>query len=576
MVEEVRVPVTIVPRPSRRGSLVLTLVALVGLVIPGTVLAVRPPVVPIDIQLLNVSDWHGQLDPVNVTGVGNVGGAAAISAYWAADRLANPNTLTLTAGDDVGATPPLSNYFDDVPAILSERLMGIQVGTFGNHNFDAGLGRLQDQIDLAAVNDGSEVGSPFGYVSANLQNRDANISGVQDYRIFTVGGVKVAVIGITNPEAPGLVTPGNFGTIVVTDPVKAALKARNAAKDAGAEVIVVITHMGVTGFDNGVPFGPLIDFANAVNAKTTKVDVILGDHTDVKWSGTIKGALVQENASKGVSYAKTAISVDPNTRRVISSSVTFVTPLSGAVTADPAITAMLSPYRTSLAAIFDGKIATATGRFPRAGSPSVERSGESALGDLVADAIRLRYGVDFSLYNGGSIRQPLPSSYVPLDLSLDRTDPAPYDIVVGDIYAVLPFGNSVVTRNVTGAQLWDAIQNGVSRTNWNGTRCVGADGRFPQISGFKFTFTCTASSNSGIVTSITLSDGTTAVPDSANSLYTFATSNFVNAGGDFYSMFVDGQGVTRDLDAKVLLDYVDALDTISPTLDGRITGTLAP
>jgi hypothetical protein len=89
--------------------------------------------------------------------------------------------------------------------------------------------------------------------------------------------------------------------------VKATLKARNAAKDAGAEVIVVITHMGVTGFSNGVPFGPLIDFANAVNDHNTKIDVILGDNTDVMWSGRIKGALVHENASKGVSYGRSGV-----------------------------------------------------------------------------------------------------------------------------------------------------------------------------------------------------------------------------------------------------------------------------
>lgn len=569
-------PLSVAPRPARRGPLALALLALLGLAIPAGVLAAKPVVTPISIQLLNVSDWHGQLDPVSVTGVGNVGGAAALSAYFAADRIANPNTLTLTAGDDIGATPALSNYFDDVPAILAERMMGIQVGTFGNHNFDAGLGRLQDQINLAgAATSVDAPGAPFQYVSANLRNRDANISGVSDYAMFDLGGVKVAVIGVTNPEAPGLVTPGNFGTIEVIDPVKAALKARNAAKDAGADVVVAITHMGVNGFTGGEPFGPLVDFANAVNANSKKIDVIFGDHTDVKWSGYIKGALVHENSSKGVSYAKTAIAVDPNTHKVISATVTQVTPLSSAVTADPAIVAMLAPYRTALAVIFDTPIGVATGRFPNDGSPRIQRSGETALGDLITDGMRAQYGTQLALYNGGSIRQPLPSSYAPLDLSLDRTDPAPYDIVIGDIYSVLPFGNSVVTRSVTGAQVWAAIQNGVSRTNWNGTRCVGADGRFPQVSGFKFTFTCTATASSGVVTSISLSNDTP-IPNNATATYTFATSNFIAAGGDGYTMFADGQGVTFGLDAVALLNYVQGLGTVSPTLDGRIVGTIAP
>src|SRR6266542_3825806 len=134
----------------------LTYSILVILVLMSTTGAVAAPHATVDIQFLNVSDWHGQLDPHN-----GIGGAAAISSYWKADRLANPNTLTLTAGDDFGATPPLSNFFDDVPAVLAQRLMGIQVGTFGNHNFDGGLDHLQQMIDLAGST--TDVGQPYSY-----------------------------------------------------------------------------------------------------------------------------------------------------------------------------------------------------------------------------------------------------------------------------------------------------------------------------------------------------------------------------------------------------------------------------
>src|SRR3990172_8365427 len=125
----------------------------------------------VDIQILDVSDWHAQLDPVSVFGVGNVGGAAVLSAYWNADRAANPNTLTLTAGDAFGASPPLSGFFNEEPAILAMNMMGFGVDTFGNHNFDRGTAHLQQMIDLA----------DFQYVSANLKNRDDNLTGVKDY-----------------------------------------------------------------------------------------------------------------------------------------------------------------------------------------------------------------------------------------------------------------------------------------------------------------------------------------------------------------------------------------------------------
>lgn len=518
--------------------------------------AVAAPRPTVDIQILAVSDWHAQLDPLSVFGVGDVGGAAVLSAYWSEDRAVNSNTLTLTAGDAYGASPPLSGFFNEEPAIHAMNLMGFDADTFGNHNFDRGIDHLQQMIDLAE----------FQYVSANLKNRDDNLTGVKDYEIFEVGGVKVAVIGITNPEAPNLVFPGNFGTIEPTNPIPAANKARARAKADGAQVFIAITHLGVTGFDStGAATGPLIDFANNVGG----FNVIFGDHTDVQYSAVHNNALVVENRSKGATYSKTVLTVDPQNGRIVNRTNTFVTPLSSAVTPDPAIVSMLAPYRAALSAAFDAPIGVATDVFPRGGN--IERSGEVAIGNLIADALRLRYGTQLALTNGGGIRAPLPSSYLPADLTLRRNSPGyapgpPFDLVVGDAFAVLPFGNSVVTRTVTGAQLWAALENGVSQIN--PATCSGADGRFPQISGFKFTFQCSLPAGSRVL-SVAFPDDTPIPPDGTT--YTFATNDFVNAGGDFYTMFVDGQGTTREVMADVVLEYIQGLGTITPTIEGRIT-----
>src|SRR5688500_10855138 len=292
--------------PSKRSRISITLLRLFSGLIVASLLMVgaantsvfAAPRPTVNIQILNVSDWHGQLDPLSV-GTSQVGGAAVISAYWQADRAANPNTLTLTAGDDIGASPPLSNFFDEVPAVLAQRMMGIQVNTFGNHNFDGGIAHLQCMVNVAAApNDpgftpgiydmesgcpltGGGPGAPFSYVSANLKDVKKNLTGVDKMKIFNVGGAKVAVIGLTNPEAPTLVFPGSFGTIQVTDPVPAANSTREVARRAGADVVIAITHLGVTGFDStGVPFGPLIDFANNVSG----FDVIVAAHTDIQFS----------------------------------------------------------------------------------------------------------------------------------------------------------------------------------------------------------------------------------------------------------------------------------------------------
>ncbi len=536
---------------------------LMALVLLSTTVASAAKPAPISIQILNVSDWHGQLDPVSITGVGNVGGAAAISTYWQADRLANPNTLTLTAGDAVGATPPLSTAFNDEPAILAMNLMGIQVDTFGNHNFDHGIARLQSQIELA----------DFPYVSANLANRDANLSGVQDFQIFTVGGVKIGVIGITNPEAPGLVFPGSFGTIVPSDPVAAALRARNAAKDAGAEIIMVITHMGVTGFTNGAPFGPLIDFANAVNKpNNVKIDIIVGDHTDVQYSGTINGALVYENKSKGVTYAKASITVDGGNHRILSKSVQIVTPLSSAVTPDPAIVALLAPYRVALAPILNVQVGVSSVPVFRTDScgNTAGRTCESLVGDLTTDALRSTYGAEFAITNSGGLRAALtcPTADLTGDFCPAFTPP-PFPITRGQVNGVLPFGNVVVTLSVNGAELKAMLENGVSRM-------PAVDGRFPQVSGLCFTYDISAPVGSRVVSAVRqASDGSctgAAVDLTAATTYAIAENDFMASGGDGYPNLASRM-VSRDIMDQVLADYITASSPISPALQGRIVCT---
>ncbi|MCZ6663110.1 MAG: hypothetical protein O6951_09355, partial [Actinobacteria bacterium] len=193
---------------NRKAPLILLAVAalLVAVLAPATAGADRGGEgAPVDIQFLNISDWHAQLNPFFIFNVGTFGGAAELSTYFQQERANNPNTLTLTAGEAYGGSPPLSRFFDEEPAVRAMRLMGFDVDTFGNHNFDQGIDHLQRMIDIAGDSPGHEDGSPFQYVSANLENRDDNLSGVKDFELFNMQGIKVAVIGITNPEAPTLV-----------------------------------------------------------------------------------------------------------------------------------------------------------------------------------------------------------------------------------------------------------------------------------------------------------------------------------------------------------------------------------
>lgn len=517
------------------------------------------------IQFLNVSDWHAQLDPLSVFGVGNIGGAAQISTLWQADRAANPNTLTLTAGDAFGASPPLSSFFDEKPAVRAMNLMGIDVDTFGNHNFDRGIEHLQEMIDLAE----------FQYVSANLKNLEDNLTGVKPFEIFDVGGAKVAVIGITNPEAPTLVFPGSFGTIEVTDPVPAANKARAAARRAGAKILVAITHLGVTGFDpaTGAPFGPLIDFANNVGG----FDIIFGDHTDVQFSGVINNALVIENRSKGRTYARTNLLVDPKNGRVVFRTVEFVTPFSDPVTPDPAIVALLDPLRAELDVLLSGVIGNSNVLIPRSGSCGTGngRTCESLIGDVTTDAMRITHGVDFAITNSGGLRADLtcPEVDIPTDFCPAFTPP-PFPITSGQVLTVLPFGNVVVTLTLNGAELKTMLENGVSAM-------PGISGRFAQVSGLCFTYDIDASVGSRVTGAVRqAADGscTGATVDlTAASTFTLAENDFMVNGGDGYPDF-SSRAVTFDFMDKEVADHIAANSPITPTIQGRITcsGSVCP
>jgi 2',3'-cyclic-nucleotide 2'-phosphodiesterase (5'-nucleotidase family) len=545
-----------------RKMLVLLVVAAVLLTSVGV--AGAAPHGTVDIQIINVSDWHGQLDPL-VVGTTQVGGAAALSAYFQADRAANPNTLTLTAGDAVGATPPISSFFQDTPTILAMNMMGFQVDTFGNHNFDAGLSRLQSQINLAN----------YPYVSANLANRDANLTDVKDFEIFDLGGIKVGVIGITNPEAPTLVFPGSFGTIVPTDPVKAAIQARGAAKEAGAQVIVVITHMGVTGFNpDGSPYGPLIDFAKAVNNeknKNPKIDIIIGDHTDIQYSGEINGALVYENRSKGLTYARAKLTVDAENGKILSKSVTLVTTFVAAVTPDPAVMALVNTYRGQLQPILGTVIGSANRVILRSDAcgQSAGRTCESLVGDVATDALRSRYGTDFALTNSGGLRDRLTCPDAGGGGGFCPVAPPVNQITRGQVLAVLPFGNVAVTFTLNGAELKSMLERGVSAM-------PGADGRFPQVSGLCFTYDIAAPAGSRVTGAVRqAADGSctgTAVDLTAASTYLIATNDFTASGGDGYPVFAPRM-VTREILDQVLADYVAANLVITPTIQGRIVCT---
>jgi 2',3'-cyclic-nucleotide 2'-phosphodiesterase (5'-nucleotidase family) len=531
-------------------------VLIAGLVVPAVAATAVPPTTT-NIQLLTVSDWHGQVTPLG-SGATAVGGAAALKTYFDQARAANPNTLTFMAGDSFGGTPPISSFFDDEPAVQTMNMMGISADTFGNHNFDSGLAYLQHLVDLAE----------FPFVSANLTNLDQNLTGVSKRALFDVGPIRVAVIGITNEEAPTLVKPGSMGTMEVTDSVAAANKTAKQARDAGAQLVVILTHKGINGRDaNGNAFGELIDFADRVDPRL--IDVIEGDHTDFQYSGFHHGILVVENKSKGATFAKIHLTVDRRTGVVPGSkSVSFQVPLVSGVTPDAAIQAYIDDLNAQLAPLLGTVIGSSSIAIPRADAcgQSGGRTCESLEGDIVTDAQRVTYGTDFAITNSGSLRADLTcpgagaSAFCPTGIT-----PPPFPITRGGVLGVLPFGNESDTTTLTGAEVKAFLENGVSQM-------PAADGRFAQVSGLCFTYDIAAPAGSRVTTMIRqAADGSCTGPAiAAGSSYTVTINDFMAEGGDGYPPVIS-KSTTRGLLEADVDAYIASHSPLSPSIQGRIT-----
>jgi 2',3'-cyclic-nucleotide 2'-phosphodiesterase (5'-nucleotidase family) len=538
-------------------KVILLAAALVAVLVPTAGAAAAETTGTASIQLLTVSDWHGQLTPLG-SGETAAGGAAVLKAYFDQARAANPKTLTFMAGDSFGATPPISSFFDDEPAVRAMNMMGISADTFGNHNFDGGIDHLQRLVDLAE----------FPFVSANLKGLEENLSGVSKRASFDVDGVRVAVIGITNEEAPTLVAPGSLGTMQVTDSIAAANKAARQARSAGAQLVVILTHKGIRGVAaNGSAFGELIDFAEGVDPSV--IDVIVGDHTDFQYSGLHHGILAVENKSKGATFAKIQLTVDRQTG-VTSKSAGFEVPLVSAVTPDPAIQAYIDELNARLAPILGTVIGSSTVAIPRSDAcgQSAGRTCESKVGDVVTDAMRATYGTDFAITNSGGLRAELTcpgagaTAFCPAG-----TTPPPFPITRGGVLGVLPFGNESTTTTVTGAELRAFLENGVSRM-------PGVDGRFPQVSGLCFTYNIDAAAGSRVTSMVRqAADGScTGAAIEVTTTYTLTINDFMAEGGDGYPAVIS-KSTTRNLMEADVAGYVTSHSPLGPSIQGRITCT---
>jgi 5'-nucleotidase len=521
------------------------------------------------------------------------GGAAILSALFAAERADAGTVLIVASGDQFGASPVLVEANDDVPATDMMNLLRIDAAAFGHHEFVRDNAWLRTKLSAL---------THTRYVATNMTNvaTELGASVATPYLLLDVDGgtpgFKVAVLGVMDPNDAALAS--TMGTSVLTEPVQAASAQAAAARDAGASVVVALAHMATT----ASPSGPLIDFANAVTA----VDIVIGGRaTNVGLVTTTgSGTLVVANRGGGRTYSKVSVTVvdggvvskqgavlDAIAGTGVRPTGCVTPPCSCPTTACPGTSTCVSGfcYQMYLSdpqgdAIVQAAQATLQAKEdPRIGSVDTalvkdstlsERKMETPMGDFVADSLLTRYrsaGATIAVMNGGSIRAGLPSAFSPTNMTLHRptagyVNSAPWDLVVGDAYSVHPFGNTAVLRTLTGMQLHQLLEQSAFQLPNN------LYGGFLQVAGIKVHFSLSQPPGARI-TSLVLDTGF-AIPNNTSQSYNVVMSDFTSAGGDGYALLSETLTTPgRETLAHILLDYIaDAGTTITapPPNGGRI------
>jgi len=519
--------------------------------------------------ILDISDYHGQVIPLSEASdtVGprfGIGGSSYLKPWFDVFRAeaGKGNSITVTAGDAVGATPPISAFFGDKPTVDLMNLMGFNLDGLGNHNFDKGQDYLRKTLIPLAK---------YKFLSANVVDKNGKTPKEwAPSTVVTLNGVKVGIIGYSNDDIPSLTSPAGLTPFHVTDSTKAVYDEAKRLRAQGVRTIVAMGHLGATAGTLTAPSGPLLNLANSV---TSKVNTVVGDHSDQQvLAAGAHYSLITENRSKGIRFTRIRLVIDRKTDRVVYQTADWHKPFDIGITPDGPIQAKIDALNTQLTPTLSKLIGNAGTFIPQADvcGNSAGRTCESKVGDVITDAMRKTYSTDFAITNSGGLRADLtcPTTDNPSDFCPAYTPP-PYPITRGQNLTVLPFGNVVVTLKVNGSELKQMLENGVSRM-------PSVDGRFPQVSGLCFTYDIGRAPGDRVTAAFRANaDGSctaTRIDLGTGFTYAIAENDFMGAGGDGYPVFTS-RLTTQGIMDQVVADYITATGTVTPSSQGRVQCT---
>ena len=461
------------------------------------------PAEPVTVRLIAFNDLHGHLestgltlpwpDPADKSKVHRLhaGGAAHLAGLVQSLRAGARHHLTLSGGDMIGATPLVSALFFHESTIEVANRMGVDIGVLGNHEFDAG----QDEL-LRIQNGGcapNKADSPFvscalgRFEGAKFQMFAANVRKADDVPLFPAsvvrefGGIRVGFIGAVTKLTPNIVVPSGVAGLKFLEEAASINAEAQRLKAQGVEALVAVIHEGGETGTPGLPMEwndvgcprPRGEIFEIVRRLTQDVDLVFSAHTHQGYRCLVDGRPVLQATSSGRGVSVADIVLDPKTRdidrtRTTHRNLPVFNERSDAALREAIIAAEPAPWAQALRearpvqAVAQRVAEYAQAAQPRAQRPvgriggNFERAArtDASAGRLVADAQWLATrspqlgGAELALMNPGGVRTDLRCPAAP-----------PCTVTYGDVFAMQPFGNSLVVMTLTGAELKQLLED---------------------------------------------------------------------------------------------------------------------
>lgn len=525
----------------------------------------------ITVKLIGFNDFHGNIKAGE--GSSSNPGVARFATRIKELKAANRLHAVVSAGDMIGASPLTSALFHDEPTIEAMNRIGIDFNAVGNHEFDEGKAeilRMQNggnhPVDVYSgmglspdLENGQFAGADFGFLAANVVDQATSQTLLPAYGIKDFLGTRVAFIGMTLENTPSIVSPSGVAGLDFNDEADTVNALIPALKAQGIESVVVLIHEGgfasggfASGGINGCDgvSGPIVDIVNRLDPE---VDLVVSGHTHQAYNCLLpKSDGTPVRVTSGGQYARNLtdinLVIDTRTRDVASATANNLVTGTGTATAeDPSLAELVAHYDAEAAgprARVVGQIAATIGR-------SVNAAGESAMGDLIADAqLDATQAVGFgeavvAFMNPGGIRNALVYA-------------APGNVAYGDAFAVQPFGNSLVTMTLAGAQIDTLLEQ-----QFTGCTNNQPFNRILQVSNsFAYTWDANGSACNKVDIAGIRINGIAIDPLAS---YRVTVNSFMADGGDLFVVLKDGAdrlGGAQDLDA--LEAYFGVFGIVNP------------